>query len=127
MFIMPQKRKTLAAVHACSGNDYMSSFFWKGKEVTWKLVLQNDKFLYAFYQLGLFNLVTDEVIVQRNAHVHFTAKKMKPLNLPMTKSAVPVTLKDRWYYGNVDATTDIDFCTFNFSKMLLHIQFVSRT
>ena len=35
-------------------------------------------------------------------------------NLLMTKSAIPVTLKDRWCYDNVDATTDVDFCTFNF-------------
>ena len=56
-----QKRKALAAVHAFSGNDYVSSFFRKGKKVMWKLVLQNDKFLDAFSQLGLFNSVTDEV------------------------------------------------------------------
>ena len=42
------------------------------------------------------------------------------------ESAIPVTLKGRWCYDNVDATTDVDFCTFNFWKMLLPIQFVSR-
>ena len=40
-----QKRKTLAAVHAFSGNDYVSSFFQKVKKVMSKLVLQNDEFL----------------------------------------------------------------------------------
>ena len=35
-------------------------------------------------------------------------------NLLMTKSAIPLTLKDRWYYDNVDATTDVDLCTFDF-------------
>ena len=35
-------------------------------------------------------------------------------NLLMTKSAILVTLKDRWCYDNVDATTDVEFCTFNF-------------
>ena len=56
-----QKRKALAAVHTFSGNDYASSFFRKDKKVMWKLVLQNDKFLDTFSQLGLFNSVTDEV------------------------------------------------------------------
>ena len=31
-----------------------------------------------------------------------------------TKSAMPLTLKDRWCYDNVDATTNVDLCTFNF-------------
>ena len=35
-------------------------------------------------------------------------------NLLMTKSAIPLTLKDSWSYDNVDATTDVDLCTFNF-------------
>ena len=35
-------------------------------------------------------------------------------NLLLTKSEIPLTLKDRWCYDNVDATTDVDFCTFNF-------------
>ena len=40
-----QKCKTLAAVHAFSGNDYVPSFFQKVKKVMSKLVLQNDEFL----------------------------------------------------------------------------------
>ena len=35
-------------------------------------------------------------------------------NLLMTKSVIPVTLKDRWCYDNEDATTDFDLCTFDF-------------
>ena len=35
-------------------------------------------------------------------------------NLLLTKSEISLTLKDRWCYDNVDATTDVDFCTFNF-------------
>ena len=56
-----QKQKALAAVHVFSENDYVSSFFWEGKNAMWKLVLQNDKFLDAFSQLGFFNSVNDEV------------------------------------------------------------------
>ena len=48
-------------------------------------------------------------------------------NLLMTKSAIPLTLKDRWCYGNVDATTDVNLCTFDFWKISLPIQFTFRT
>ena len=54
-----QKCDVLAAVYAFSGNG-VSSFFREGKKVVTKLVLQIDEFLDAFYQLGLFNLVTEE-------------------------------------------------------------------
>ena len=47
-------------------------------------------------------------------------------NLLMTKSAIPLTLKDRWCY-NVDATTDVNLCTFDFWKISLPIQFTFRT
>ena len=48
-------------------------------------------------------------------------------NLLMTKSAIPLTLKDRWCYDNVDATTDVNLCTFDFWKISLPIQFTLRT
>ena len=35
-------------------------------------------------------------------------------NLLMTKSAIPVTLKNRWCYNNVGTTTHVDLCTFDF-------------
>ena len=35
-------------------------------------------------------------------------------NLPMTKSAIQLTLKDTCCYDNVDATTDVDLCAFDF-------------
>ena len=38
-----KQRKALATVHDLSGNDYVSSFFRKGKRVMWKLVFQNDE------------------------------------------------------------------------------------
>ena len=50
-------------------------------KVLWKLVLQNDEFLDAFYRLELLNSVTDEVIIYRNSCVHFMVTKMKPLRL----------------------------------------------
>ena len=53
-----EKRKALATVHMTT----CLVFYPKGKKFMWKLVLQNDEFLDAFSQLGLFSLVTDEVI-----------------------------------------------------------------
>ena len=35
-----EEKKALIGVHAFSGNDYMSSFFRKGKSAFWKLALQ---------------------------------------------------------------------------------------
>ena len=35
-------------------------------------------------------------------------------NLLMTKSAMPVTLENRWCHNNVGTTTDVDLCTFDF-------------
>ena len=52
---MATKMQGLAVVHVFSGSDYVSSFFRKGKKVFLKLVSQNDEFLDAFSQLGLFN------------------------------------------------------------------------
>ena len=34
-------------------------------------------------------------------------------NLLMTKSAITVTLKDRWCHDNIDATTDVNLRTFD--------------
>ena len=38
-------------------------------------------------------------------------------NLLMAKSAISVTLKNRWCYDNVDTTTDVDLCIFDFCKI----------
>ena len=48
------KRKAVAGIHSFSGNDYLRSFFCKGKEVKWKLILQNEKSIEASSNLGLF-------------------------------------------------------------------------
>ena len=43
---------TLIGFHAFTGNDYISSFFRKGKEKCWKLVEKTKKFQNAFSILG---------------------------------------------------------------------------
>ena len=66
--------------------------------------------------LMFWKLVTEKMIIV-----------LANTNLLMTKSAIPVTLRDRWCYHNVDATTDVDLCTCGFRKILLPIQFVLTT
>ena len=66
--------------------------------------------------LMLWKLLMEKVMIE-----------LANMNLLMTKSAIPLTLKDRWCYDNVDATTDVNLCTFDFWKISLPIQFTFRT
>ena len=45
-------KKCLIGFHAFTGNYYISSFYWKGKEVCWKVLEKNPKFLNAFQEFG---------------------------------------------------------------------------
>ena len=44
-FLCENKRKAVAGMHSFSGNDYISSFCRKGKNVMWKLILKNEEFI----------------------------------------------------------------------------------
>ena len=44
---------SLIGFHAFSGNDYISSFFRKGKSLCWKVAEKNPRFLHAFQELGV--------------------------------------------------------------------------
>ena len=57
-----QQWHALAGVYAFSGNDYISSFFWKGEKKMWSLVLKNEWFLQVFLEFGLFSNTTDDAI-----------------------------------------------------------------
>ena len=50
-----EQRRALAGMHAFSGNDYVSSFFRKGKTQVWKEILKNPQFIQVFGNLGNFN------------------------------------------------------------------------
>ena len=43
----------LIGLHAFSGNDFVSSFFRKGKDATFKLVESSSKFKSTFSRLGI--------------------------------------------------------------------------
>ena len=49
------KRKALAGMHAFSGNDYISSFFRKGKLLVWKIIMAYPEFINTFSDLGNVN------------------------------------------------------------------------
>jgi hypothetical protein len=46
------QRKAVLGVHALTENDYVSSFFRKGKKACWKMVLKYDDFIDLFAGLG---------------------------------------------------------------------------
>ena len=49
-----EQRRALAGMHAFSGNDYVSSFFRKGKTLVWKWIMKNPQFMEVFGNLGNF-------------------------------------------------------------------------
>ena len=51
--LLPDHRDAMLGNHAVSGNDYLSSFFRKGKKTCWKKVLSNKKYIHCFSELGL--------------------------------------------------------------------------
>ena len=53
--------QALAGIHAFSGNDYISSFFRKGKKCFWKKVRSNQQFLETFANLGRRNELCKEL------------------------------------------------------------------
>ena len=56
------QKQALLGIHAFTGNDYVSSFFRKGKVQCWKLIQENVEFLEIFSELGQVNDVSQSVI-----------------------------------------------------------------
>ena len=50
--ISDKQRSVVIGFHAFTGNDYVSSFFRKGKKRCWKVAIKNSLFLAAFAKLG---------------------------------------------------------------------------
>ena len=48
----PEVKESLIGFHAFTGNDYVSSFYRKGKGVCWSALEKNPRFLPAFKDLG---------------------------------------------------------------------------
>ena len=47
-----EKKYALIGFHALTGNDYVSSFFRRGKEMCWTLLEKHKKFVTMFSELG---------------------------------------------------------------------------
>ena len=47
-----KQKKALIGFHAFSGNDYISAFFRKGKQICWKKILESEDFVDTFIELG---------------------------------------------------------------------------
>lgn len=56
-----EKRKALIGLHAFSGNDYVSSFFRKGKMAVWKAMVKSQEFISFFAELGSSLQVPDHL------------------------------------------------------------------
>ena len=56
-----QLKIPLIGFHAFTGNDYISSFFKKGKSVCWKAMNKNQIFVEAFCQFGVSWYLSDDI------------------------------------------------------------------
>ena len=81
-FLSAEQSQALAGMHAFSENDYMSSFFRKGKLMIWKLLLKNDKFMEAFADFGLFSTATGALksTLEEFVCLMYGDKKFKKVN-----------------------------------------------
>lgn len=59
-----ERSSSLIGLHAFTGNDYASSFFKKGKDKCWKLLLNYRKFEDCFVNLGVSPMLSNELFVQ---------------------------------------------------------------
>jgi hypothetical protein len=67
----------LIGFHAFSGNDYISSFFRKGKLMCWKKMLQDEEFIEAFEHLGeewILEMQFEEVLERFVCHLYSSKK-----------------------------------------------------
>ncbi len=56
------ERNALPGMHAFTGNDYLSSFFRKGKSACWKALLKRREFIEAFGKLGIEDEVDQSLL-----------------------------------------------------------------
>ena len=54
-------KQTLVGFHAFTGNDYVSSFFTKGKTESWKKMVKDEKYIQGFQEFSLSWEVTQEI------------------------------------------------------------------
>ena len=62
--LFQQRSTSLIGLHGFFGNDYVSSFFKKGKNQFWKLLEKSEKFHDCFSNLGVQYEMSEEVFKQ---------------------------------------------------------------
>ena len=76
-----KKCKALLGMHAFTVNDYVSSFFKKGKEMWWKLVRKYEKFERCFINLGMESSFSSSLFSTQQEFVSMLyGTKLKPVN-----------------------------------------------
>ena len=63
-----EERDAIIGFHSFSGNDYIASFFRKGKKTCWKVAKRNKNFIKFFSQLGTGD-VTNELLASAQEYV----------------------------------------------------------
>ena len=59
-----EMKKTVIRFHAVTGNNYTSTFFRKGKQKCWKVMLTRESFVTAFKNAGSHWDLSDKLIVE---------------------------------------------------------------
>ena len=74
-------KKCLIGFHAFTGNDYVSSFFRKGKSECWKVVQKNNRFVNTFSLLGQVWELDEQIFVNLEEYVcHLYGYRQKNVN-----------------------------------------------
>ena len=75
--VSDKQRSATIGLHAFAGNDYVSSFFRKGKKHCWEIAIKNSLFLEAFAKLGDHWNLEEQVILTLEEYVSciFGSKK----------------------------------------------------
>ena len=71
------ERSALIGFHNFTGNDYVGSFFRKGKKTCWKVAKRKPEFMAFFSSLGLSSDTNEELIAGAEAYVCALYGKMK--------------------------------------------------
>ena len=79
------QRTAIIAFHAFTGNDYVSSFFRKGKKACWKIMVGNAKFEQAFCNVGTNWNVTEQLSILEEFVCHMYGYKENKINNVRTK------------------------------------------
>ena len=118
-----EKKLTLLGFHATTGNDYVSSFFCRGKEKSWKIVEKYSRFTTMFANLGnsweaseenlklLDEFVchlyggkgksVDELRYKKFESFHRTKNKMHLSLLPTCRRSLVLNFKQANYIGRI--------------------------